>query len=80
MKLLLLRLWNLRAAVQLEATAEHKPFFGIFSDFSFGAEHTMTCSAAAYLLLMAGTMWFGSQTDLELKQRLESNVRQNKIC
>lgn len=34
-------LWNLWAAVQPKATAEHKHITGIFSDFSFGAAHTM---------------------------------------
>lgn len=34
-------LWNLWAAVQPRATAEHKHITGIFSDFSFGAADTM---------------------------------------
>lgn len=34
-------LWNLWAAVQPKATAEHKHITRIFSDFSFGAAHTM---------------------------------------
>ncbi len=34
-------LWNLWAAVQPKATAEHKHITGIFSDFSFQAAHTM---------------------------------------
>lgn len=34
-------LWNLWAAVQPKATAAHKHITGIFSDFSFGAAHTM---------------------------------------